>query len=138
VIAAIGLQHQFVNDTVYLKATNQKTLVQHDQTDGDEKKDINVKSDYYNPMTNQQKVSKKRDETLEHLAIPLFNSIKIERQNDLSFAYAVHRKIIEISNLADDQPKNYFYSQFLLNKFIEDREMHLHAQTKGSEDDERI
>ena len=27
VIAAIGLQHQFVNDTVYLKATNQKTLI---------------------------------------------------------------------------------------------------------------
>lgn len=47
----------------------------------EEKKfDINVKSDYYNPITNQgAKTSKKRDETLEHLAIPLFNSMKIER-----------------------------------------------------------
>ena len=31
VIAAIGLQHSFVNDTVNLKATNQKTQIVQDQ-----------------------------------------------------------------------------------------------------------
>jgi hypothetical protein len=54
-----------------------------DQNEGinEEKKfEINIKSDYYNPLTNQgAKNSKKRDDTLEHLAIPLFSSMQIER-----------------------------------------------------------
>lgn len=46
----------------------------------EEKKfDINVKSDYYNPLTNQGANVKKRDDTLEQLAIPLFSCIIIDR-----------------------------------------------------------
>jgi hypothetical protein len=105
VVASIGLQHSFVNDTVSLKATNQKTLIMSDQYEGikEEKKfEINVKSDYYNPLTNQGSKGKKRDDTLEHLAIPLFSSIQIERQDEMQFALSVYKKIIEITNLSDD------------------------------------
>lgn len=71
----------------------------------EEKKfEINVKSDYYNPLTNQaaNKSSKKRDDTLELLAIPVFNSIKIERLNDIELALSIYNKMVEITNLADD------------------------------------
>lgn len=71
----------------------------------EEKKfEINVKSDYYNPLTNQasNKNSKKRDDTLELLAIPVFNSIKIERLNDIELALSIYNKMVEITNLADD------------------------------------
>ena len=124
IIAAIGLQHSFVNDNVYLKATNQKTLIQTntDLTKQEEKKyEINVKSDYYNPITNQVRNMKKRDDTLELLAIPIMNQIKIEREDDLKFAIEIYKKICEVSNLSDDLPKNYFFSQFCLIKYNDER-----------------
>ena len=93
-------------------------------------------------MTNQQnKNAKKRDDTLEHLAIPLFASMQIERQDEIQFALSVYKKIIEITNLSDDQPKNYYYSQFLLLKFIEERSLYHYSQNKSSasaDDDEKI
>jgi hypothetical protein len=65
---------------------------------------VNIKSDYYNPLTNQQnnKNTKKRDDTLEHIAIPLFSSIKIERKEELKLAVSIYKKIIELTNLAAD------------------------------------
>lgn len=71
----------------------------------EEKKfEINVKSDYFNPLTNQgaNKNSKKRDDTLELLAIPVFNNIKIERIHDIELALSIYNKMVEITNLADD------------------------------------
>jgi hypothetical protein len=47
VIAAIGLQHPFVNDTVNLKASNQKTELPCGQDKGmigDKKLDVDIES----------------------------------------------------------------------------------------------
>ena len=51
VIAAIGLQHSFVNDTVCLKAKNQKTMTLNSIED-EQRRDVNVQSDFFNPLTN--------------------------------------------------------------------------------------
>lgn len=77
VIAAIGLNHPFVNDDICLKATNQKTLINEDDDDeSDQKKEINMKSDYYNPLTNFAKNdSKSKEDTLERLAFPIFGKL---------------------------------------------------------------
>jgi len=67
-----------------LKASNQKTELPWGQEQG------NIGD------------QKKRDDTLEHIAIPLFSSIKIERKEELKLAVSIYKKIIEITNLADD------------------------------------
>lgn len=93
---------------------------------GDEKKfEINVKSDYYNPISNIAggKNSCKRDDTLEQIAIPNLTRIYVEREDEVKLAHQILTQIMEISNLADDLPKNYFFSQFLLINYLNDRKI---------------
>ena len=49
----------------------------------------NIKSDYYNPLTNQAYKKQEQDNTLELLAIPSFNDLMIERKDSLLFAQSL-------------------------------------------------
>ena len=47
-----------------------------DEDESELKKEINIKSDYYNPLTNFAKNdSKSKEETLERLAFPILNKL---------------------------------------------------------------
>ena len=52
------------------------------------------------------------------MAFPALNFIKIERQDFVGLAKQIMSKLKELTNVSDDHPKNYFYSLFMLDKYI--------------------
>lgn len=86
VIAAIGLCHQFVNDPVLLRATNQEAFTSQSQVFSQDARDDNdmedskdqaapnvIRSEHYNPLVNMKYKENKSENTLETLAVPSFN-----------------------------------------------------------------
>jgi len=55
---------------------------------------------------------------LELLAIPSFNDLQIERENVISFAQDLLKKIGVMTNLTDQKPQTFYYAQFLIDMFI--------------------
>jgi len=136
-IASIGLCHSFVNDPVLLKASNQSTITSHtksvEETKDDDKNAHNggapnmAKSDYHNPLINMKYKDdngdkNKRDFTLELLAVPIFGKIPLERTKDVEFACCLKNKVFEMTLETEEKPKNYYFTQFLLNMYIKTQE----------------
>jgi hypothetical protein len=70
-------------------------------------------------LTNLQKYkTTSQDNTLELLAVPSLNDLQIERENVISFAQDLLKKIGIMTNLTDQKPQNFYYAQFLLDMFI--------------------
>jgi len=77
-----------------------------------------IKSDHFNPITQMKYKEQKRDNTLELLAVPTFNNMPIEREYFTDFAKALLDIVTSMALTTEDRPKDFFFTQFLLTRFI--------------------
>ena len=134
VIAAIGLCHQFVNDPVLLRATNQEALTSQSQVFSQDARDDNdndqeeskeqaapnvIRSEHYNPLVNMKYKENKSENTLEVLAVPSFSQLPIETQNHLAFAENLNEIVTDLTMKTEEKPKNFYFTLYLLSRFIE-------------------
>lgn len=67
----------------------------------------------YNQPNNQN-----IDYILEILAVPSLSKLPLERDNPVQFAKRLKQIIGEMTQLNEEKPKNYYFTQFLLARFI--------------------
>jgi hypothetical protein len=58
------------------------------------------------------------DNTLELLAVPCLSKLPLERDNSIAFAIKLKEIISEKTHLNEAKPKNFYFVQFLLARFI--------------------
>ena len=65
------------------------------------------------------------------MALPILNAIKIERHNFVDLAGRLYLLVKDTLVLSNDVPKNYYYSQFLLDQFIKEQNLKI-AQSSNA------